>query len=324
MRAMTRTVRCLGILTPSSALLLTLGLLASACENGTEGPTPPTQPAVQEEEAAADMSGDSATKLRAAIARASRPEKERARDKYRHPLETLELFGIKDDMRVVEIAPGQGWYTAILAPFLRDKGHLTVTVSDPKGPPDKESTKNTLKLLSRFEHSPSSYDKVEYKVVQADKAETFVLGAPASADMVVTFRNIHGMVDDKENERFKIILGSIKSVLKKGGVLGVVEHRAKSDADPKKSYKTGYVPEDYVVQIIEAEGFKLAGKSEVNANPSDTKDYKNGVWALPPTLDLKNDPKHPGPDGPDYTEADRAKLVAIGESDRMTLKFVKQ
>ena len=244
--------------------------------------------------------------------------------RYRHPIETLEFLGVKDDMNVVELAPGAGWYTALLAPLVRDKGHLTVTISDPNGPPDKESTKNTLKLLERFKRAPGIYDKVEAKVVAYDKPEHFNLGPDGSADVVLTFRSVHGWVDEKENERFTMVLNAVKNVLKPGGVFGVVEHRAKPDADPKKVFHTGYVPEDYVVKLVEAAGFKLAGKSEINANPKDTKDYKNGVWALPPTLDLKNDPKHPGPDGPDYTEADRPRFVAIGESDRMTLKFVKQ
>ena len=302
-------------------------LFAAACGNSAaEGPKPqqPQQAAADGQETAVELSGDTAAKLRAAVARPSRPAKESARDVYRHPVETLEFFGFKDDMNVVELAPGGGWYTAILAPVLHDKGHLTVTISDPNGAPEKESTKNALKLLERFKHAPGLYDKVEPKVVAADKPEHYVLGPDGSADLVLTFRSVHGWVDDKENERFNLVLHAVKNVLKTGGVFGVVEHRAKADADPKKSYKTGYVPEDYVIKLVEAQGFKLAGKSEVNANPKDTKDYKNGVWTLPPTLDLKNDPKHPGPDGPDYTEADRPRFVAIGESDRMTLKFVKQ
>ncbi len=248
------------------------------------------------------------SKLTTVLAGKQRPAEERARDIYRHPKETLEFFGIQENMKVVELSAGLGWYTAILAPLLSTSGSLTVTGADPNGPADSEGTKNAKAFAARLSQDPASFGKVSALVVDWKKADA-ALGPDASADMVVTFRNWHGWERDG-------LVGSVLSasfrVLKSGGILGVEEHRATADAaaaDPKVIGDTGYVPEAMVVSEAEKAGFKLAGKSEINANPKDTKDYPKGVWTLPPTLRLG--------------DVDRDRYVAIGESDRMTLKFVK-
>lgn len=225
------------------------------------------------------------------------------RDKYRHPVETLTFFGLKPNMTVIEWGPGEGWYTELLAPTLAVQGKLIVTTADPNGPPDQRSTFYGERLKRFLDHSPELYGKVERIVVDSKKPS---FGMENKADMVLVIRAIHGMHRDKILEGF---LTEVHKVLKPGGVLGIVQHRAKPDANPDETAKKGYLPEPFVVKTVEAAGFKLAGSSEVNANPKDTKDYEEGVWALPPTLRMK--------------DKDRQKYVDIGESDRMTLKFVK-
>ncbi|MET0595798.1 MAG: methyltransferase [Polyangiaceae bacterium] len=245
-------------------------------------------------------------KLAQAITGNQRTAEERARDNFRHPRETLEFFGVRDNMAVVELSASKGWYTAILGPLLSEKGKLAVTNADPNGPADSEGTKNAKALIERISKDPS-LGKVT-TIATNWKKEEASLGPDGSADMVLTFRNLHGWIANGVAD--KVLAASFK-VLKSGGVLGVEEHRAKADAssDPKVIGDTGYVPEALVVQLAQKAGFKLAGASEINANPKDTKDYPKGVWTLPPSLQLG--------------DQDKAKYMAIGESDRMTLKFVK-
>jgi predicted methyltransferase len=298
-------------LAPAFALMTSLvacgGGSASAPTAGS--PSTPSTPAAPAASTAAPPAGvDAATdaKLKQAIAGSARTDKEKARDRYRHPLETLELFGLKDDMTVVEMSPGGGWYTSILAPVLREKGKLIVAGGDPNGDPKSEGTKNAQALLARFKATPAVFDKVQAVVVKRDQLD---LGPDGSVDMIVTFRNFHNWTDDKKtHEKF---LAVFFKALKHGGVLGIEDHRAKPGTafDAKAVDDSGYIPEDFVIKAIEGAGFKLAGKSEVNANPKDTKDYPKGVWTLPPTYEMG--------------EKDHAKYEAIGESDRMTLKFVK-
>jgi predicted methyltransferase len=278
-----------------SALCL---LAASSC--ATSSPTPPpatagAEPSPAAPAPAAPASADIGAKLRTILALPHRTEAEKKRDQYRHPVETLSFFGLRDDMTVVELWPGGGWYTAVLAPLLREKGKLIVT-----------STKgaNGQKYVDNLKAHPDLYDKVEVRMV-APPAD-LNLGPDGSADMVVTFRNIHGWVPGGYDDK---VYAAAYRVLKPGGVFGVEEHRARAGSDPAELKDTGYVPEDFVIKRVEAAGFKLAGKSEVNANPKDTKDHPKGVWTLPPTLRLG--------------EVDKDKYLAIGESDRMTLKFVK-
>lgn len=225
------------------------------------------------------------------------------RDKHRHPLETLKHFGLKPDMTVVEYGPGEGWYTEILAPVLAAKGKLYITTPDPNGPREArgtfygERTKRTLELL------PEIYGKVQPIVVDGKNPQ---LGLEGKADMVLAIRALHNLHRDKLLTGF---FGEVHKALKPNGVFGVVQHRAAPDANPDETAKKGYLPEAFVIREAEAAGFKLAGKSEVNANPKDTRDYADGVWTLPPTYRLG--------------DKDREKYAAIGESDRMTLKFVK-
>jgi predicted methyltransferase len=246
-----------------------------------------------------DVRGDTMQKLELAIQGSWRPDKERARDKYRHPLETLTFFGLRDDMTVVELWPGGGWYTAILGPILAERGKLIAVNYDLKG--TGEFTRN---FDARLKSMPLVYGKVEDRILHP--SDDFSFGPDESADLVLTFRNIHNWVG--ENIVGKVFVAAWR-VLKPGGVFGIVEHRAPPGADPSKAPNTGYVPEDYVIKSLQAAGFKLDGKSEVNANPKDTKDYPEGVWTLPPSLA--------------QGDFDKEKYLAIGESDRMTLKFVK-
>ncbi len=282
--------------TPSvlSLTLAALGLAAAplGCGSGVDPHT------------AVDVAASS--ELHAAIISPVRPAAERTRDVYRHPQETLAFFGLTPSMNVVELAPGTGWYTAILAPTLAEHGKLHVTNADPNGPPESEATKHAKELLARFAASPAAFGKVDSFVVDWKKPSA--LGPDGSADMVLTFRSVHGWV---RGGSFDAVLANAFKVLKPGGVLGIVEHRANPGAsvDPKVIGATVYVPEALVIERATAAGFKLAAKSEVNANPKDTKDYPKGVWTLPPTFEVG--------------EVDHAKYATIGESDRMTLRFVK-
>jgi predicted methyltransferase len=228
------------------------------------------------------------------------------RDKYRHPADTLAFFGLKPTMTVVELAPGEGWYTEVLAPTLASKGKLIDTSGDPNGPPDSRGTFYAQRWKAFVEKAPEVYGKVQTVIVDGKAPSLDAVGA-GKADMVLVMRAVHGMVNGGTLGTW---LATIKSTLKPGGVLGIEEHRAPADADPTASAKKGYVPEKWLISQVEAAGFKLVGKSELNANAKDTKDYPEGVWTLPPTLELG--------------DKDRDKYVAIGESDRMTLKFVKK
>jgi len=224
------------------------------------------------------------------------------RDASRHPAETLELFGITPRSTVLEYGPGEGWYTEILAPTLAKQGKLFVTNTDPNGPIDQRSTYYGQRFKSFLDKAPELYGKTEVLMVGKEPS----LALEGKADVVVVMRALHGMQNSGKLEAW---LGELHKALKPGGVLGIEQHRAKADANPAESSKLGYLPEKWVIEKVEAAGFKLAGKSEINANPKDTKDYADGVWTLPPTFELG--------------EKDHAKYAAIGESDRMTLKFVK-
>ena len=241
--------------------------------------------------------------IQAAAASKTRKAANAARDKSRHPVETLEFFGFKPTMTVLDVGPGEGWYTELLAPVLAQKGKYMATNNDPNGPADQRNTLTGQKWAGFLAASPEAYGKVE-TVITDGKAPK--LGHEGSTDLVIVMRAVHGMVN---NGTFPAWLAEIKSVLKPGGVLGIEEHRAAVGANAAETSKKGYVPEAYVIEQVEAAGFKLAGKSEISANPKDTKDYAEGVWTLPPTFRMK--------------DKDHDKYAAIGESDRMTLKFVK-
>lgn len=240
--------------------------------------------------------------LKAVIAGEHRAESNRARDVYRHPYETLTFFGIKPNMTVVELVPSGGWYTEILAPYLREKGKL-IGAGQAIAPGNRYGEAFKKKLDS----NPALYDKVVTSVFEPPAR--YDIAAPNSVDMVLTFRNLHNWVGNGD-EAVKTTFKEIHKVLKPGGVLGVVDHRLPASMKQDEKASSGYVHEAYVIKMAESAGFKLAGKSEVNANPKDTANHEKGVWTLPPVLANK--------------DKDREKYTAIGESDRMTLKFVKQ
>jgi len=240
-----------------------------------------------------------------ALAGDHRSEGNRARDPHRHPKETLMYFGLQPGMTVVEIWPGAGWFTEVIAPVMQGQGKLYAAryaVSWEKAPAMlKERDQGYLAGLAA---RPDVYGKV---VPTELLAPDFTDAAPAgSADLVLTFRNVHNWA---KAGRTDAMFATFHKLLKSGGVLGVEEHRAKPGTSLEDQVKSGYMTEEYVIAAAEKAGFRLAGKAEINANPKDSKDHPSGVWTLPPTLALG--------------DKDRQKYVAIGESDRMTLKFVK-
>ena len=232
-----------------------------------------------------------------------RAENNRARDVYRHPAEVLPFFGVKPESVVVEILPGaSGYWTEILAPYLKAHGRYIAAQGEANAT-SEEVQKDNAGFKAKLASDPMTYDRVEITEFAADRHE---IAAPSSADFVITFRNIHNwMAKGEAAAAFK----TFYAALKPGGVLGVVEHRARDDQPQDPLAKSGYVRQDYAIELAEAAGFKFVASSEANANPKDTKDYSVGVWALPPTYRLK--------------DKDREKYAAIGESDRFTLKFVK-
>jgi predicted methyltransferase len=240
--------------------------------------------------------------LQALVASPDRSPANRARDPYRHPAATLSFFGVKSDSVVVEILPGGGYWTEILAPYLREHGHYVAAVGD-RASTSEETRKSIAAFTSKYVDKPQRYGPIEVSDFAGDK---YPVAAPGSADFVLTFRNVHNWMAHGDAPA---AFAAFYKALKPGGVLGVEEHRGRIDAPQDPLAKSGYVREDFAIALAEAAGFKFAGASEINANPKDTKDYPVGVWALPPTYRLK--------------DVDRAKYSAIGESDRFTLKFVK-
>ncbi len=232
-----------------------------------------------------------------------RSERNVVRDAHRHPVETLEFFGVRADSTVVEILPGSGgYYLEILAPYLGEKGRYIAANRDRLAAP--QYLEDHQKLLARLKAEPSLYGKV---VVTEFNAGLHEVAPPGSADFVLTFRNLHNWIERGEVEG---ALRVFYKALKPGGVLGVVDHRGRTDLSQEAQMKNGYVREDHAIELIQRAGFRLIGASEVNANARDSKDHPEGVWTLPPTYRLK--------------DRERAKYAAIGESDRFTLKFSKQ
>ncbi len=261
--------------------------------------------AVMAKEATSGAENTTKAKLSQYANSESRPEKNRARNDERHPVETLMFFGIEDDMTVVEVAPGSGaWYTEILAPFLRDSGTFYAGSYNPESE-SKYQLRGAAKYQKKMDANPEMFDQIKQTVFEVPAR--MELGPDGAADMVLSFRNFHGWAGDG-NELAAV--EAMYNVLKPGGVMGIVQHRMNEDADEEgKPGDSGYIKTSHIVRVAEEAGFEFVAQSEINANPNDTKDHAEGVWTLPPVMALK--------------DQDADKYRAIGESDRMTLKFAK-
>lgn len=237
------------------------------------------------------------------LAGSHRSAENRARDVWRHPKETLLFFGVRPEMKIMEIWPDPaGWYTEVLAPLVREKGEYHAAVLDP-APGVASQEKRVQDFRQKLATNPALYDKVIVSTLYMDGRD---IAPPGSLDMILTFRNIHNWMARGTAEK---AFAAMYRALKPGGVLGVVEHRGDPAVSQDPQAKSGYVNEQYAIDLIQRQGFRLEAKSEINANPRDTKDYEQGVWTLPPVYRLG--------------DRDREKYAAIGESDRFTLKFVK-
>lgn len=233
-----------------------------------------------------------------------RSEANITRDQYRHPQQTLGFFGVQSDMTVIEIWPGKGWYTEILAPYMKQGGGQFIAAGFPlkSGPEWRQNMQ--AEYQGWLAASPAMYDQV--KIVQFGPPYFWTLGKEDSADAVLTFRNVHNWLKGGyEDDMFK----AFYKVLKPGGVLGVIDHRAPYNTELKVMKESGYLSEDMVIMFAKKAGFVLEALTDINANELDDKQHPKGVWTLPPTLRLG--------------ELDRDKYLAIGESDRMTLRFRK-
>ncbi len=257
--------------------------------------------------AAPVLDATTAALLDASLAGDHRTAEEKARDKYRNPKEALAFYGLKSTMTVIEVSPGGGWWTDVLAPVLREGGKLQVAMNTNLNSGARRGLGETL---SRFAASPKVFDKVE--IIPYAPSQGVPIGADGSADMVLVFRHMHGLVGaNLAPQTLKLYFDALKP----GGVLAIEQHRWPEDKPYPAGKATagnppiGYLKESDVIALATAAGFKLAGRSDVNANPKDTKDHPNDVWSLPPTLR--------------GGDVDKEKFLAIGESDRMTLRFVK-
>jgi predicted methyltransferase len=236
-----------------------------------------------------------------AVHNPKRSEKFVKRDVVRHPVEELEFFGLRPEQTVVEVSPGGGYWTEILAPFLHEAGTYYVAVSPPGDPEAPKPGKDVFR--DKLHADPGSYGKVQ--LTELGKGHYDV--APAgTADVVLTFRNLHNWLGDGYADQ---ALAAFFRALKPGGILGIEDHRARDDKPQEPKADSGYVRQDYAIHLVQQAGFEFVGSSEVNANPRDTKDWPKGVWTLPPTLKMG--------------DTDRAKYMSIGEADNFVLKFRK-
>lgn len=295
------------------ALAFATTLALAACSPASNDAAAPAADSAADTAAAAPAADTSADRdaqtdpMDAILAGDWRDPANSARDGFRHPRETLAFFGVGPSQTVVEISPGGGWYTELLAPLAQGKGRYVGVINDPAKSGNERAQQYyanaNAKLREKLAARADVYGNAT--LVEVDPTAP-VLGEPGSADVVLTFRNVHNWVmAGNEAAMFKAFF----DVLRPGGVLGVVEHRAAAGKSLEEVKTSGYLPEDYVVGLATAAGFVLEEKSEINANPADTKDHPNGVWTLAPSNN--------------HEEADKAKYAAIGESDRMTLRFVK-
>lgn len=252
---------------------------------------------------------DAATEraLDAAIAGEHRSDANRARDRYRNPKETLAFFGLRSDMTVVEIWPGGGWYTEILAPALKENGKLYAAQYS-VNPPFGYQRRYFGSFLTKLGTHPDVYRDVV--ITHFSVPYQLEIAPPGSADMVVTFRNVHNWFAEGYGANAASLgFQAMYDALKPGGILGIVDHRWPDPATEDPGAENGYISEERTIAHAEAAGFRLAGRSDVNRNLSDDHEHPQGVWTLPPSLALGDE--------------DREEYLAIGESDRFTLKFVK-
>jgi predicted methyltransferase len=244
-------------------------------------------------------------RLQAVIAGPQRGSANRARDVARHPYETLRFFGLRPTDTVIELSPGGGWYTEVLAPYLREQGHL-YAAGESADDADDYRRRSRQNFDAKLAKDPGLYDRVRVGLLPRKGAFTDI--APTGgADLVLTFRNVHNWIEAGHLDE---TLRACASVLKPGGVLGVEEHRAPPGSSLAWIEKNGYVTEELLIGRARSAGLELAARSEINANSRDTKDHPHGVWSLPPTLR--------------GGDADRARFVAIGESDRFTHRYVRK
>jgi predicted methyltransferase len=237
--------------------------------------------------------------LAAAVASPARPASAVARDKARHPVEELAFFGITPKMNVVELWPGGGYWTDILGPYLAASGHYTVALPPAGG----EENAGTVRFRA---HITAEKDRLGTIHETTLGPEHFDIAPPGSADLILTFRNLHNWMGDGYADK---ALAACFTALKPGGILGIEEHRGRNDVAQDPKGDNGYVRQDYTIALAKKAGFVLVGSSEINANPRDTKDWPKGVWTLPPSF----------AEG----DKDRAKYAAIGEADNFVLKFQK-
>lgn len=294
----------------SMLVALCLITILQACDRDTTDQIAPVTPESSQSAANPEQPVDNGSQavsaedaMAAILAGDHRSASNKARDQYRHPAETLAFFGLRPDSTVMEIWPGEGWYTEIIAPYVRGKGRFIAAGFDPESEIEFVR-KGAAKFKAKLDANPELYDHVEMAVLMPpDKLE---LAPPDSLDLILTFRNIHNWMPRGSQDA---IIAAMYQALKPGGVVGVEEHRGKASEPQDPEAKTGYVNQDYAISLFEKAGFVLDGTSEINANPADTKDYPEGVWTLPPTLRLG--------------EENRDTYLAIGESDRFTLRFIK-
>lgn len=248
-------------------------------------------------------SAETDARVDAALAGAHRVAANRARDVHRHPRETLRFFGLRADMQVVEVWPGSGWYTEVLAPVLRGTGRY-YAAQYARG--HRDTLPYRLKTLEGFERKLRERPEVygEVVITELSAPEYTAIAPPGSVDLVLTFRNVHNWAKSGNAEA---MFAAFHTALKPGGVLGVVEHRARPGTSLQAMIVSGYMTEDWVTSAAQQAGFRLAARAEINANPRDGTQHPKGVWSLPPG----------------YAAGEREKYAAIGESDRMTLRFVK-
>lgn len=247
------------------------------------------------------------TAIDAALAGSHRSAQDRLRDQYRHPKQTLAFFGLRSDMTVVEIWPGPGWYTEVLAPVLKDRGKLYVAQYGPHAIADYQH-KEDAGLLEKAKQYPQVFGAMQFTTLWTP--DDLTIAPPGTVDLVVTFRNVHNWVNAQYKLDASQMFGAFYTALKPGGILGVVDHRWPDAKTEDPNARNGYVSEQRVIALARAAGFEFVGRSSVNRNPKDDHNHPNGVWNLPPGAEVK-----PGDD--------KHKYEAIGESDRMTLKFRK-